>query len=80
LNKFELQIFLYLGVTDLSPFASFKTTPGLISTISPEHLTLATPSWKFSDSSPGYFISKDITIINLGGETKSLLEIGKLHK
>ena len=59
--------------------------PGLISTTSPTLKTPlikvppATPPCKFSDSSPGWLISKDFTTINLGGDYKSPLGIGNLQ-
>ena len=77
-------ILKYIGVIDL-PEGSFMTIPGLISSISQTLKTPfikvppATPPCKFSDSSPGWLISKDLTTINLGGDNKSLLGIGNLQ-
>ena len=38
-----------------------------------------TPPCKFSDSSTGWLISKDLITINLGGDNKSLLDIDNLQ-
>ena len=61
------------------------TLSGLISSISQTLKTPlikfppATSPCKFSDSSPGWLISKDLTTINLGGDNKALLGIGNLQ-